>query len=384
GNVPGVARSGITLWLADPRTRAQRVEEVLDADPSSVAISESGVWAVVCQRRTDLLDRFLTGTPPRGRFLAAGVRWVPLYSRGTGRWLPGQQAAYAGLLGGVAADAGAKVYERTAAITAAAPLGDAGRDVVIALVCRHPDQDTAKEAWRTTEAWAGWLPDIAALITGQLTDLNDQILWGLAIRPLLTLVTSGQHGAVLGDIMVRLADLDRDRSGIDDPGHDRPARRRLDSIVESAEMRVLASRRDWPPLAEAGRFLAAKADCARQAATLLVFAVDPGPDRGQRLAAELTAVCDLLDGAPATAAQVAQVLARHVANGRGDMDTLNTAIAALASDPRPCAGLLATSLAAQGGRFGWPAQWRAQVHRLRTHPLPDVRAAALEIDMSAR
>lgn len=202
---------------------------------------------------------------------------------------------------------------------------------LIALACRHPDQDTAKEAWRTAEAWAGWLPDIGALTTGQITDLDDQVLWGLAVRALLALVVIGQSGAVLGDIVSRLADLDRDMSGIDDPGRDRPARRRLDSIVKSADMQALTQRR-LPALAEAGRRLAAKADCTRQAATLLVSAIDPGPGHGQHLSVELTEVCDLLDGAPATAAQVAQVLARHVTNGRGDMDTLYTAIVALASD----------------------------------------------------
>ncbi|MBO0806473.1 MAG: hypothetical protein J2P25_25770, partial [Nocardiopsaceae bacterium] len=132
----------------------------------------------------------------------------------------------------------------------------------------------------------------------------------------------------------------------------------------------------------AGRALAAKPDCARQAATLLVAATDPGP--GQTLTAGLAEVCDLLEGTPATAARVAQVLARHVADGRGAMNTLSTAISALASDPRPCAGLLATSLASQGRRFGWPAPWRAQVDALRAHALPDVRAAALDIDMSSR
>ena len=238
--------------------------------------------------------------------------------------------------------------------------------------------------WRTAEAWACWLPDIGALITGQITDLDDQVLWGLAVRPLMALVASGQPGAVLGDIVARLADLDRDMSDIDDPGRDRPARRRLDSIVKSADMQALTQWRPRPALAEAGRRLAAKQDCTRQAATLLVSAIDPGPGHGQHLTVELTEACDLLDGAPAASAQVAQVLARHVTNGRGDLDTLYTAIAALASDPRLSAGLLATSLAAQGGRFGWPAPWRAQVRSLRAHPLPDVRATALEIDMSPR
>jgi hypothetical protein len=270
--------------------------------------------------------------------------------------------------------------EARAGIPASGPLGIAPRyrhqyGELIFLACRHPDQDTAKEAWRTAEAWAGWLPDIGALTTSQITDLDDQVLWGLAVRALLAQVVIGQSGAVL-------ADLDRDMSGINDPGRDRPARRRLDSVVKSADMQALTQRRLRPALAEAGRRLAAKADCTRQAATLLVSAIDPGP--GQHLAAELTEVCDLLDGAPATAAQVAQVLARHVTNGLGDMGTLYTAIAALASDPRLSAGLLATSLAAQGRRFGWPAPWRAQVRGLRAHALPDVRAAALEIDMSPR
>jgi hypothetical protein len=255
---------------------------------------------------------------------------------------------------------------------------------LIALACRHPDQETAKAAWRITEAWAGWVPDIGALITRQITDLDDQVLWELAVRPLLALVTSGQPGALLGDIVARLADLDRDMSGVDDPGRDLLARRRLDSIVKAVTMRALTQRGARPALAEAGRVLAPKADCTFQAATLLVSAIDVGPGHGQRLAAGLGEVCDLLDGAPATAAQVAQVLARHVTNGRGDMDTLYTAIDALAGDPRVSAGLFATSLAAQGGRFGWPAPWRAQIRSLRAHPLADVRAAALEVDMSPR
>ena len=128
GNVSAVMRRGITLWLADPASRPLRVEQVLRADSSAVTLP--AVWAVLCHRRTDLLDRVLAGSPPRGKFLAAGVRWVPLNASGTDRWLPRQQAAYAGLLARTAADAGAKIYLRTGAIAAAARLGDAGWDVV--------------------------------------------------------------------------------------------------------------------------------------------------------------------------------------------------------------------------------------------------------------
>lgn len=548
GSTSAVARAGITLWLADPRTRAERAEQVLAADPSAVAIRESGVWEVLCLRRTDLLDRYLTGTPPRGRFLAEGVRWVPLYSPGTGRWLPRQQAAYAELLGRVAADAGARMYERTAAITAAAPLSDAGRDVVlrhldganvnlaeaalaalartgtprealpvllshggddrarvaiyaigqaaryvppgelesvftadsltsgkmttrkellrlvavlslpgagatlvrawrepgqhrdiraaavsaarqrphdpeswtilteaavggpadalavlptggplgvapryrrqygelIALACRHPDRDTAREAWRTAELWAAWLPDAAALITGTITDLSEQALWELAVRPLLGLLAAGQPGTVLGVVVARLADLDRETSGLDDPGQDRPARRRLDSIVEMADMWAITKETSRSSLAAAGRVLAGREDFLRQAATLLISAAHRAPGCGQLLADELGEVCDLLAGAPAVAAQVTEVLVRQVANGRGDPDTLYAVLAALAVDPRPCAGLFAVAIATQGARVGWPDEWRAQVRALRSHPLPDVRAAALDLDLTPR
>ena len=128
GNVASIVREGIALWLADPHSRSQRVEQVLLTDSSAVNLDQ--VWAVLCHRRTDLLDRVLTGRPPRGKFLAAGVRWVPLHASGTDRWLPRQQMAYAGLLASVAADAGAQIHTRTGAIAAAARTGDAGWDIV--------------------------------------------------------------------------------------------------------------------------------------------------------------------------------------------------------------------------------------------------------------
>ncbi len=143
GNVSGVMRPGITLWLADPANRSLRVEQVLRADSSTVTLP--AVWAVLCHRRTDLLDRVLGGNPPRGKFLAAGVRWVPMRASGTDRWLPRQQAAYADLLARTAADEGAKIYLRTGAIATAARLGEAGWDVVHHYV-GSPDTNLAEAA----------------------------------------------------------------------------------------------------------------------------------------------------------------------------------------------------------------------------------------------
>jgi hypothetical protein len=133
GQTSAVMRQAIALWLADPATRSQRVEHVLATDSSAVTLNE--VWKAVGHRRTDLLDVVLTGEQPRGKFVAEGVRWVPLPAPGPRRWLPRQQAAYAGLLAGVAADAGAEIHSRAAAIAAAAAIPDAGWNIVQRYIC---------------------------------------------------------------------------------------------------------------------------------------------------------------------------------------------------------------------------------------------------------
>ncbi|MEV6346217.1 hypothetical protein [Actinoplanes sp. NPDC051851] len=129
--LPWVATEAIGLWLADPRTRAERVEAVLDADPSSIALRV--VWETVASRRTDLLDRVLTPGPPAspGRFVEGGRRWVPDRVAHPGRWLPRQQSALVGMLEPIADDAGNDMWRRVAAIRTAAPLGPAGRGMVL-------------------------------------------------------------------------------------------------------------------------------------------------------------------------------------------------------------------------------------------------------------
>ncbi|WP_327008620.1 hypothetical protein OHA72_16035 [Dactylosporangium sp. NBC_01737] len=75
GNLADVTRTAVDLWLGDPRHRATRVEAVLREDPSAIALP--AVWRAVCARRDDLLGAALTRPPPAGRFVPAGVRWVP-------------------------------------------------------------------------------------------------------------------------------------------------------------------------------------------------------------------------------------------------------------------------------------------------------------------
>ncbi|MDR7275166.1 hypothetical protein J2S41_001944 [Catenuloplanes atrovinosus] len=129
--LPSVARTAISLWLDDPRTRAARVAAVLDADGSAVTLHE--VWSTICVSRTDLLDRVLHA-PIAGRFVERGTRWVPRWAVRPERWLPRQQARFVELSALVAADAGQGVQARAAAVRAAAAIPGAGRDLVLRYV----------------------------------------------------------------------------------------------------------------------------------------------------------------------------------------------------------------------------------------------------------
>ncbi|MCP2323078.1 hypothetical protein HDA40_001585 [Hamadaea flava] len=119
-----VVRSAIELWLDDPAHRDTRVEEVLRADLSAIAVPT--VWSIVQGRRTDLLDLVLGKKAPAGAFIAKGARWVPGYASHVRRWLPRHRARWVELLSGIVADAGATVSARCSAIWSAARVPDLG------------------------------------------------------------------------------------------------------------------------------------------------------------------------------------------------------------------------------------------------------------------
>jgi hypothetical protein len=198
GNVAPVVRDGIVLWLADPAARSERVQHVLRTDSSAVALRE--VWRVLCLDRTDLLDRVLIGKAPAGKFLAAGLRWVPDWAPRADRWLPRHQGAYARLLGKQAADAGAKTHTRTRAIANAARLGDAGWDVV----SQYPDSASVNlaEAALAALAWTDRPADALAILLGHSGDDRARVAMYAAgraarfLRPaqLLPVLTAGLAG----------------------------------------------------------------------------------------------------------------------------------------------------------------------------------------------
>ncbi|MER7757326.1 hypothetical protein [Kitasatospora sp. NPDC097643] len=99
----------VPYWLADPATRDERVARVLELEPSAAVLRP--VLDVLARRRTDLLDTVLADTPPYGRFLVKGARWLPPVD-GIECWVPRQRAAAARLLAGAAGDASLPVHVR--------------------------------------------------------------------------------------------------------------------------------------------------------------------------------------------------------------------------------------------------------------------------------
>lgn len=142
-------RQAVDLWLDDPSTRDERAVRVLELEPSAAVLHP--VLRVLKHRRTDLLDSVLADTPPYGRFLVPGARWLPPID-GIRTWLPRQQAAAARLLTRAAADASLPKHARAEHIRAVAVIPELGFEAV----CRFLDSsDTVlAEAALSALAWA--------------------------------------------------------------------------------------------------------------------------------------------------------------------------------------------------------------------------------------
>jgi hypothetical protein len=82
------------------------------------------------------------------------------------------------------------------------------------------------------------------------------------------------------------------------------------------------------------------------------------------------------------ASRIAGMLVQRVARDRLP-DPVRAAAALLERDGRLSAGLFAVALAGTGSCLGWPGAWRTQIRRLRVHPVPDVRTAALAVVMAS-
>ncbi|MDG4771946.1 hypothetical protein [Solwaraspora sp. WMMD792] len=268
----------------------------------------------------------------------------------------------------------------------------------------NPDPEAARLAWMALPAWARWVPELTGLTVAALTDLDDPYRWASAMRVVTRLLdepaaaadgslsaADGSPPAVDRSPLVvavdALARLDRadDRPG--DPAGDRPARRRLDRLVDAAVRwcRDADPDTDRAAVRAAARTLVGFADLTPQAARLLAHLVPLAAPTATPVVAELAALADLVADRPVLAGRLAETLADEVrrADGRWDPAVLTTVAGALADRGDLAAGLFAVALVRAGDRYGWSPPWRSSLHRLRRHPVPDVRSAALDIAMAS-
>lgn len=256
---------------------------------------------------------------------------------------------------------------------------------LISRACASRDVRAAQSAWLALSSWAHWAPEIAVTVTTRLTDLGDRSQWQLAIPPVAALLGTGQPSSALQEITGQLAALDHADTG-EDPSRDRPARQRLHAVVDRAVQwaEQAGPDLDRTPLADAGHHLSQQPDLTLQAGRLLLAAGHPLRSNAGQLARNLADICRITDGQPMVATLLSGVLGKYVAaSWPADPDALLAAAALLESDGSACAGLFAVALAQHGARLGWPPAWRAQIQRLRSHHLPDVRTAALTVVMTA-
>ncbi len=133
---PSHASTALPLWLADPKTRDERVTRVLKRDKSIVTFMP--VWQHLHNSRQDLLDPFIHGLPLGGQFSTGKIGWVFPAVDGFARWLPRQQQVFTEVLRRVIADKGHQQWTRIAAVrpVAAMPIH---RPAALADLVRSPE-----------------------------------------------------------------------------------------------------------------------------------------------------------------------------------------------------------------------------------------------------
>jgi hypothetical protein len=244
----------------------------------------------------------------------------------------------------------------------------------------HAEPEVVRRAYEVLATWVPWAPgsatEIMSTIGAGITGLAPGPTWRYAAGCAATPTVWTRFPDLLGNVTGALVALSRTDPDAE-PLRDRPARQRLGFLVAELHRSADAARRQPGPVRRMADVLQAEPGFAVEAARLSATLLWPGP----AFADDLARVADLLADTPSAISSVDGCLAvaewepTDVAPGvdalTGDGDTPTGGAAA---------GLLAVALTRVAGqRAGWPDAWRERLRRLRRHPAPDVRHAALTV-----
>lgn len=167
----------VGYWLDEPSTRDERAVQVMQIEPSAAVLHP--VLGVLTRCRTDLLDTVLADSPPYGRFLTPGSRWLPPIDN-IDSWLPRQQAAAASLLIRAAGDASLPKHVRAGHIRTAVAIPELGFQAVRRYL-DSPDTVLAEAALGAL-AWADRPAEALPLLLAHAADDRARVALYAATR----------------------------------------------------------------------------------------------------------------------------------------------------------------------------------------------------------
>ncbi|GAA0588741.1 hypothetical protein HPO96_03260 [Kribbella sandramycini] len=123
-NQENTVNEATELWLRPSRTRAARIERIIKRDVGMARWN--AVWQAVTGLRTDLLDTVLNHPAKIRRFERTHRAWA-VRDQDLRHWLPRQQARYAELVAGAAADERMPEWARANAVSTLGRVPQVGR-----------------------------------------------------------------------------------------------------------------------------------------------------------------------------------------------------------------------------------------------------------------